>query len=649
MRRHRHVAIGSFTGALHLRVGKREASAMHFGLGGLRALLAGSLFVGLLTTEAVLYSQPASAGTAVTLYVKVGGIGNCSTLTTPCGAIQTAISAAENSKYDGDNVTIVVAAGTYHEYDHISSYSLGSLSIVGADAATTIVRGTGSNSNGPLFSIGGTIVTISGLTITNGDGGVTTDGPVTLTISNSTITKNDAEGSGAPAGGIWNGSNLTIIDSTISDNTYSPPPNCEGVYEPGVAGIFNSGTLAITNSTLSGNNSTDVCGYGAVLSEGPLTVTGSTVADNGGTLGVTGGIAVEPNSYDQFPPNDIAASIVADNSEGDCIEFAGATITDEGYNIDSDGTCGLSAAKHSISDSTVIDGTLGPLRDNGGPTKTILPFTFSPADLQIPGGTILNGVRVCPRLDQRGDANSSKCTIGAVEAGFLVEFPSPWYLLVPWVTIHLLKLSAQDPGTSTKPYVTRLVWKALSLPKGLRLSSEGILSGRLESNLSPGTIKVNVQVTETVTTVSDHKKTVASTTVSAAVPFEVVPPPMSKFAWTASDIDGSHVFHSVSCPSSSFCAAVDGAGNVFISNGSTWAKKRVDSGGAIQSISCTSDEFCLAVDSTGHLLNFNGSTWSISLFSSGVVLSAVSCATTTSLCGRRRARTPVHLRWELMG
>jgi hypothetical protein len=65
---------------------------------------------------------------------------------------------------------------------------------------------------------------------------------------------------------------------------------------------------------------------------------------------------------------------------------------------------------------------LGHLASNGGPTKTLLPGTTSPAANVIPDPTLpLAGVAVCPATDQRGDTRPGRgetgCTIGAVEVG----------------------------------------------------------------------------------------------------------------------------------------------------------------------------------------------------------------------------------------
>ena len=102
------------------------------------------------------------------------------------------------------------------------------------------------------------------------------------------------------------------------------------------------------------------------------------------------------------------------------------TVTDAGYNIDDDGTCGLSASNNSISDSTVIDDYLGTLGPNGGPTETVpllaTPSTTTssadPAFAVIPSTFDLpiavNGVSLaCSIPDQRGVTPDQPCDIGA--------------------------------------------------------------------------------------------------------------------------------------------------------------------------------------------------------------------------------------------
>ena len=78
------------------------------------------------------------------------------------------------------------------------------------------------------------------------------------------------------------------------------------------------------------------------------------------------------------------------------------------------------------------------------------------------------------------------------------------------VTLHTGGAGKSAPG-----YATTLRWSPFALPKGLTLSSAGVLAGTLSSNLLPGTTAVTVQVTETVTTLSGTRKVETKTTVQA--------------------------------------------------------------------------------------------------------------------------------------
>jgi hypothetical protein len=57
---------------------------------------------------------------------------------------------------------------------------------------------------------------------------------------------------------------------------------------------------------------------------------------------------------------------------------------------------------------TIADPQLGPLQDNGGPTKTMKPAAGSPAE---------GAGAACPAIDQSGATRPAACTLGAVEAG----------------------------------------------------------------------------------------------------------------------------------------------------------------------------------------------------------------------------------------
>jgi hypothetical protein len=71
---------------------------------------------------------------------------------------------------------------------------------------------------------------------------------------------------------------------------------------------------------------------------------------------------------------------------------------------------------------------------------------------------------------------------------------------------------------------------------------------------------------------------------------------------------------SVSCLSAQFCEAVDGTDAIKYSRGG-WARPQdVDStsggGSGLRSVSCPTTEFCAAVDDSGTVLTYDGTTWS---------------------------------------
>src|ERR1035437_3693534 len=99
-------------------------------------------------------------------------------------------------------------------------------------------------------------------------------------------------------------------------------------------------------------------------------------------------------------------------------------------------------------------------------------------------------------------------------------------------------------------------------------------------------------------------------------------------------IDAGNYLSAVSCSSSSFCVAGDEAGNALMFNGSSWKTVHVDTPfpNRMESVSCTSSSFCLAVDFGGEWLTFDGSSWSApAVLPSGAWMPAVSC-TSSSFC-----------------
>ena len=109
-------------------------------------------------------------------------------------------------------------------------------------------------------------------------------------------------------------------------------------------------------------------------------------------------------------------------------------------------------------------------------------------------------------------------------------------------------------------------------------------------------------------------------------------------SWSApTNIGTSHGFDSVSCASASFCMAVnDASGDTYSWNGTSWATD-VDPGRnlSFDSVSCPSTTFCMAVYG-GAGYTWNGTSWSTAILVPdpsyfGYLLSSVSCSS-ASFC-----------------
>ena len=98
-----------------------------------------------------------------------------------------------------------------------------------------------------------------------------------------------------------------------------------------------------------------------------------------------------------------------------------------------------------------------------------------------------------------------------------------------------------------------------------------------------------------------------------------------------------HTLTAVSCPSASFCMAVDQAGNAVAFTGGGWsAPVAVDNTrNALTAVSCTSASFCVAGDGGGNGFTYNGSAWSapvtINHVSNHEGVGGIACPA-TSLC-----------------
>ena len=157
------------------------------------------------------------------------------------------------------------------------------------------------------------------------------------------------------------------------------------------------------------------------MASGAASISESTLAYNGAVgADIYNG---ENNGLNAAAVN-LTATVLAGDGGGNGNRDCGGGVTADGYNIDDDGSCSLSAVNSSQSD---VPADLGPLQNNGGPTETQAPGFGSPALNRIPVGTTENGMTLCPGTDQRGVSRpqGSECDIGAVEVAIPQAITTP--------------------------------------------------------------------------------------------------------------------------------------------------------------------------------------------------------------------------------
>ncbi len=289
------------------------------------------------------------------------------------------------------------------------------LAIHGPGAGNVILNGNGASR--ALQVNGGTTVALSDLAIANGNagnsdgGGLHNDGTLTLHAVN--FLGNTASSGGA----IGNFGTLTLDESSLAGNSAGSDGGA----------ILNLGDLTLAGSTLSDNSAAR--DGGALHNLGTLTATNSTVSGN--AAGRDGGGLDNPFGTARLT-NVTVASNRADadingSGAGGGIRGAGGTVV-LGNTIVSGNFRGSSAADDvfgSLSGSSSFnliggDARLGPLQDNGGPTRTMALLAGSPA---LDAGS--NALAAAPGLttDQRGRPRGT-VDIGAFEA-------HPWVSAIP--------------------------------------------------------------------------------------------------------------------------------------------------------------------------------------------------------------------------
>jgi hypothetical protein len=240
--------------------------------------------------------------------------------------------------------------------------------------------------------------------------GIFSDASSQLALFNSTISGNQASGAG---GALCTFSNAQFVAAgcTFSGNF--------AVYQGGGMNLQGSlGTLQ--NCTISGNSTPPEGAGSAVLTinfigeSASVTFTACTIAWN---FGCTNGACILARRSDLGLTNRFLSTLIADNEGPNFFLDGDVVLQSLGHNLDSDGTSGfVNGANGDLVGTTAspIGAKLGPLQDNGGPTRTVALRPGSPA-LGAAACTDANGAPLT--VDQRGFPRPqvAGCDIGAFE------------------------------------------------------------------------------------------------------------------------------------------------------------------------------------------------------------------------------------------
>ncbi len=328
-----------------------------------------------------------------------------------------------------------------------------SLTMSGAGASVTIIRGAAGWADRIFYITSGDVVTMTGLTLREGASGGNAGGGLhnygTLTLANSTLTANSANSGGGLAnfgslvlshvtvagntavqgGGIYNATSgrLMISDSAVLSNSTAPGANDGG-------GILNNSNyyLTINNTTLSSNTASGDGGgianlFGA-LALNNVTLSGNTADSDGGDNGSGGGLYVD------FGPATAQNSLLggnADLSAGVQHPDCSGPLVSGGYNLlGSSAGCALTGTL--TGNVLDVDPHLLPLTGVGPATNHgLLPgsLAIDAGSPTVPG----SGGDACLAADQRGlprpraglAGGLARCDIGALELRtFLVDSPT---------------------------------------------------------------------------------------------------------------------------------------------------------------------------------------------------------------------------------
>ena len=336
------------------------------------------------------------------------GSGSCSLRNAIAAAYDNVSEYGCKNGLSGSPDTIELPAATYQLDSANPELVIASdLSIVGAGAHSTEITGGGLQR---VLEVSSGSVRIDGVTIDGGHtssgggennagvgGGIYVDSGASLALQDTIVRGNSANVAG---GGIENDGTLTIFGSTIENNSVGGTGVGGGLAD-GLTDLGSS--LTIMNSTIMDN--TAQTGGGGLYLAGAATLTNDTIYSNSTANNPGGGIAVDSG----IDPHTIylTSTIVADNKSFENTSNCSDSLASLGGNIADDGTCGLTDA----TDQPNTDPQVG-LVDSSGPTDGVPLLTGSPA---IGAGILMSCLLTDQRDALRNLSSSPGCDSGAFE------------------------------------------------------------------------------------------------------------------------------------------------------------------------------------------------------------------------------------------
>ena len=257
--------------------------------------------------------------------------------------------------FTGNSANLSWTAGAILLFNTTTALTVANSSFIGNSGITP----SGDPSVGAIFGVSGVAITVSNSTFENNSGttGAIQSSSGALTVSSTTFAGNTATNTG---GAISVLSRAGVADTITNSTFYANSAASAGGAIYYFGGFDIPGRLSVTNSTVSGNTS------------------------NSGNVGNNGAVFATRNIM-------LRNTIVEKSTNGNC----NASVIDEGGNLSDDLSCVFASAT-SLANTAA---QLGPLQNNGGPTRTMAPLTGSPA---IDLGVNQLAVDASLTTDQRG-------------------------------------------------------------------------------------------------------------------------------------------------------------------------------------------------------------------------------------------------------